>query len=587
MTTNTTSIQEPEDLKAIAQALRIVKNDNFPIEIRRILGSLLKSINDLNTSLEDLKKESSVGAVLKSFTTQSLTIEDKQADIIEQVKNYLSQTLAEKYFKEKTEDDRKDIEAAIENYITNNNLTIEGMSIGETVKQVIKSVLGWDILDDIMTGRDKVFGDFEEIQIDDFKDVNILVGGKLVNSGLEFKSPQHLRQFVNKLILEAGKSQAAVPNVTEKSPFVRVRIGDSTRVSIMGGGIARRGPGIANGEVLQVCIRKQKSDPITIEKLMKWGSIDEYGCMLLKYALSHGVSVCAFGGTGSGKTASLRAFFEYLPDDLRVITMAETDEMNLRKVDMEPYIVLERDAKGNPTKYKLDSNGNKMANPNYKKAINSVLMWEMPDLTREIMPGKAGFVGGVNASLTFTPEMIILQESKGGEIKDVVEEAISGHQVCTTIHVNNSAAVPMRILLMFQQSGTNISDDLVLKQVPEAFPWLVFFKRLKDGSRKIFEISELMGFDSVTKEAKIRPLLIYNIISQTKEKDKATGRDKYHIVGEHKAVFNPIDNSKGYRIMRENGLTDEETELLRKAYEQRKPSSDILAEYSEKYGVTK
>lgn len=580
------TISDDRTLKTIATAMEIVKSENFPIELRQIIRGLLKAINDLNSSMEDIKKEQSVGAVMKSFTTQSLTINDTGADIIEQTKKYLTENYSEKYFNEKTEDDRKDIEHAIENFITKNNLLIEGLNLKDTVNQVIRSVLGWDILDDIITGKDKVFGDFEEIQIDDFKDINILIGGKLVNSGLEFKSPQHLRQFVNKLIHEASKSQAAVPNVTEKSPFVRVRIGDSTRVSIMGGGIARRGPGIANGEVLQVCIRKQKSDPITIEKLMQWGSIDEYGCMLLKYGLSHGVSVCAFGGTGSGKTASLRAFFEYLPDDLRVITMAETDEMNLRKVDMEPYVILERDKDGNPTKYKLDKNGNKMANPNYKKAINSVLMWEMPDLTREIMPGKAGFVGGVNASLTFTPEMIILQESKGGEIKDVVEEAISGHQVCTTIHVNNSAAVPMRILLMFQQSGTNISDDLVLKQVPEAFPWLVFFKRLKDGSRKIFEISELMGFDSVTKEAKIRPLLLYNIISQTKTIDEVTGKDKYNIVGEHVAVFDPVKNSKGFRIMRENGLTDEEVDNLSKEYERRKPSNEALALYREQYGVT-
>lgn len=582
------SIQDTGSLKAISKAMSIMKDDRFPREHRELIRDLLKLINDLNTSLEDLKKEHSVEAVMKNFSTQSLAIIDKQTDIVEEVQTYLSKDFSDKYFNEKSEEDRKDLENAINNYIVKNNKVIEGLTIDETVQRVTKAILGWDILDDVITGKDKNFADFEEIQIDDYRDVNILVGGKLVNTNIEFKSPQHLRQFVNKLIHEAGKGQAAVPNVTSKSPFVRVRIGDSTRVSIMGGGIARRGPGVAEGEVLQVCIRKQKSDPITIEKLMKWGSIDEYGCLLLRYGLSHGISVCAFGGTGSGKTASLRAFFEYLPDDLRVITMAETDEMNLRKVDMEPYIPIEWDDKGKPTKYKIDpATGNRARNPHYKKAINSVLMWEMPDLTREIMPGKPGFIGGVNASLTFTPEMIILQEAKGGEIKDVVEEAISGHQVCTTIHVNNSSAVPMRILLMFQQSGTNISDDLVLKQIPEAFPWLVFFKRLKDGSRKIFEISELMGFNSITKEAVIRPLLLYNIKSQTKVKNKVTGRDEYTIIGEHVAAFDPINNSKGYRIMRENGLTDEETEILSREYEKRKPSSDQLAQYCRQYGIEK
>lgn len=569
---NAEEIPKNEDVvETLSIVSKIIQNPDVSITVRRLFMSLLQIINEQAHTIKQLKNFNSIDAIQGVFSRRNERIKDRQIDIISRVQGYLTKEHNELFYFQSTDDSKDQLRSIIFNYVRKNKLQFEGKTIDATAEAICKSILGWDVLDDIMNDTT---GKIEEIQIDDFKDVNILVKGEIVSAGVEFSSPEHLRLFVDKLVLEAGKSQTAVANVNEKNPFIRVRVGDSTRVSIMGGGVARRGPNTFKGEVLHVCIRKQKSDPITVEKLINWGSINDYGCMLLQYGLSHGVSVCAFGGTGSGKTASLRAFFEYLPNNLRVITMAETDEMNLRKLDTEEFL---RDSKG---EFELDDDGNKIRNPNFMKSINSVLMWEMPDLEREIMPGKKGFVGGVNASLTFTPDMIILQESKGGEIKDVIEEAISGHQVCTTIHVNDSKAVPLRILLMFQQSGTNLSDNLVLKQVPEAFPWVVQFKRLRDGSRKIFEISELRGFNITTGDTIIRPLLKYEILSTVR--DEVTG--KYTITGEHKAVFDPT-KGKGFEIMKENGLTDAEIAQLKAKYEQIKPNSTEFSNFKARYQV--
>lgn len=169
------SIQDTGSLKAISKAMSIMKDDRFPREHRELIRDLLKLINDLNTSLEDLKKEHSVEAVMKNFSTQSLAIIDKQTDIVEEVQTYLSKDFSDKYFNEKSEEDRKDLENAINNYIVKNNKVIEGLTIDETVQRVTKAILGWDILDDVITGKDKNFADFEEIQIDDYRDVNIRI----------------------------------------------------------------------------------------------------------------------------------------------------------------------------------------------------------------------------------------------------------------------------------------------------------------------------------------------------------------------------------------------------------------------------
>lgn len=569
-----------DEAAAIEQAVALIESGGCHPGLKNILFtlvSIIKSLTEANTQLRNR-----FNSVLNdSFTGKSTDIHDFKTTIINEVKDYLSKEHKNIYYSSSTAD-AEQLTSVIRNYLIkkaeSHDILFDNMTLEQTITSVIIAIQGWDILDEFMNDTT---GQVEEIQINEFNDISLISGGKLLRTDKDFKSPQALRLFVDRILLEAGKMQIGVPSLTEKNPFLRVRLGSSTRISIMGGGIARRAPGVADGEVIHVCIRKQKGTPITEDDLLKWGSLDEYGAFLIRKGIEHGISMLAFGGTGTGKTASFRALLDkYLPTDIRVITMAETDEMNLRKLDMNEFMLNE---KGEP---KEDEDGNLIKNPNYKRAVNSVLMWEFPDLTKEIMPGKAGFVGGVNASLTFTPDMIILQESKGGEIKDVIEEAVTGHQVATTIHVTQSKDVPLRILLMYQQAKVNLSEHLILKQVPTAFPWLIAFRRFRDGSRKVVEVSELLGFNLENLEAKIKPLYMYEIKSQ-KATPKEDGTLKYTMTGRHVPIFNPlIGSGRTLQIMRDNGLTDDEMKEMTSEYSKRMLPNDDLEKFVQMYGLS-
>lgn len=552
---------DAETIRNINTAVALAEQNNTPEQLKKLLKGLLLVIGSLSETVQSLQKKTDIS---DSFVKTSTEVSSTATNMILEVQDYLNTNYRDIFIKKRTLEEETQLKEAIRNYVLEHNLFFPNLTSSETAESIIKSVLGWDVIDELM---DETNDDVEEISIDDFNDITVISGGKRHKINTSFHSPEHLKMFTERLIVQASKDQKASAGLSDKRPFIRVRLGNSTRVSIMGGGIARRNPGVFAGDTIHLCIRKQKSKPLTVEKLISFGSINAYGALLMRLAISHGVSVCAFGETNSGKTASLRAFFEYIPDNLKVITMAETDEMNLRKLDMREFI---EDPK-NP--------GVEIRNPRYKKSINSVLMWEFANMTQEIMPGKAGFIGGVNASLTFSPDFIILQESKGGEIKDVIEEAISGHQVATTIHVNDSKNVPMRILLMYQQSESNISSELILQQVPAAFPLIVKFKRYRDGSRKMAEISELTGFraNGVVMEAIVKPLLIYEV-----NKTVEVG-GKLKVEGQFHAVFNPAEG-RVFKIMKENGLTEaEETELIN-SYNSIKPSSAELAKYQQMYG---
>ncbi len=452
--------------------------------------------------------------------------------------------------------------------------------------KIVDNLSGYGPISKYMAfGRD----DIEEIQINDFNNIVVIKNGKAISVEEQFKSPSDLNLFVSKLVNRASKQQKGVKNISEADPYTRIRIGESTRVSIMGGGIVGRPITLQRTlpederkvPPINICIRKQKNDPITTDQMLKWGSTDSYTLALLKAAIGHGVSVMGFGQTGSGKTAMFRAItVDCVPEDLRIVTVAETDEMQLRVLDTEEFLYEDVKTKDENGKFtttkviKVDENGKPVPNPNYLKPKINALMWEIPNKEIKIL-GATGFTGAVNATLTFTPEMIIFQETKGGEIKDLVEEAVSGHQVMTTIHVNDAKYVPLRILLMYQQSGTKISDDKILQQVPAAFPLLVEFKRYKDGSRKVASVNELVGFDMTSQQAVLRPLSKFIV-----ERNYIDSNGKRVVEGSFKAICDPLDEREGtlLGIMKDNFLTDDEIAELKSLYEAAK-DNELLEIY--------
>lgn len=534
----------------------IVENDQTPPVLRELLKTTLMIIQGFQAENEVYKEKISLGGKVKEIYRGRAQVEDNALVALTlQVQDYLSTEMATQYNNaDKNLDDGESINKAIRNYVKSKSIKIETvdsetnkvryMTEDELIEYLMIEIRGYSVLQEAFVGSESE--KIEEIQVNDYNDIRFIVEGKEQRTNLSFRSPEHLRLFADKLTRVASLTGEA-KTLSKENAFVRLRVGDTTRVSMMGEPFARRGSGIVQGEVIQMAIRKQRGKPFDRDFLLSKGSIDPYGDNLIATLVSTGVSINAYGGTGTGKTAMLRRYLSEIPDHRKTITLAEIDEMNLRQVDMRKYIV--------------NSEGVEIPNPDLHKAINSALMWECPDLEKVIHGKLKGFAGLVNACLTFTPETIVLQESKSGEIKDVIEAAISGHQVFTTIHANSPEAFFLRILLMYQQAAANISDSLILQQIPLAFPVIMCFKRYPDGSRKIAEVTELLGYDTVRNKPITNTLLKY--VHEGTYFDPNLGPNgKLVMRGRHYAGKKFL-SQKTIDIMRDGGLQDDVFQALK------------------------
>ncbi len=494
---------------------------------------------------------------------------EKKNGYILEIQRYLTSTeeLRKMYTEATDKSSEQALEQKVREYIIDHGSMLDGKDIEESIDILTKAVLGFGILDEEINPANE---QIEEIQIYDYNDIHVIgvdpVSGKAgqrIRLKKSFTGPRDLEGFVNRLIAIARKYQPSAQNVTQAHPVERIRIG-TTRITIVGGELAKRAPVLtdaitnpveANTPLYTLTIRKQKAKPFTMQNLLDWGSIDEYGCLLLKYFYKYGVSMLNFGGTNTGKTATSRAFMEFVPKDLHLISIAETDEMNLNVLDTREYL----DEPGPDGDFK---------NPNYLKGYAPVSTFEVPDLNRTIIGDLKGFRAMINVCLTFTPDIIVLQECKGAEIVDILNAAVAGCQVVTTTHVKDSGDVLKRIKAMYNQESETDAETIYSATV-SAFPVIIHFELFKDGSRKVSEISELVGY---TKDGRalVRPLYKFEIESNTLEYDPISKSHKLKMQGRHKSVCSPL-SPRLLSIMRKNGLLDEEVEILRKAYKGNDP----------------
>lgn len=486
--------------------------DKINPTVRDVLYQNLQVMSALYEEVAKYKDLSTVGAVRKLYSSTDAKDRDEVIEVLERVQDYLTEKESTAMQLMDTESDKKKhIEDMIENYIIVNNISVSAFKDQkELIAYIQKEITGLSVLEEAFNGDGA--DSIEEIQVNDYNDIRYVVKGREERTSLTFRNVDHVKLLVDRLSRQAAINGTS-EHLSEDTPFIRLRRGIA-RISIMASPIAIS----ENGKTIHIAIRKQRSKPFTREFLINGNSINEYGDLLLETLTMYGVSMAGYGGTGTGKTAMLRRYLSRIQDNKRVITIAENDEMGLRRIDHREFLTHDDD----PT----IPIGIKKKNPNYLRAENSVLMWECTNSNIRIVNNLKGFDGMLNASLTFTPTVIVLQESKGGEIKAVIEEAISGHQVFTTVHANSPEAFFLRILLMYQQAGTNISDTLILKQIPIAFPVIVKFERFPDGTRKISEISELIGFEASTQDPKFKTLLKFQVEDTVEDPTKKPPNNK-------------------------------------------------------------
>lgn len=328
----------------------------------------------------------------------------------------------------------------------------------EIVRKIYSSIRGFGLLDSIIQDED-----ITEVMINGHQNIFIEKKGKLMKLKEEFESQRRLEDVIQRIVGLAGRE------VNQANPIVDTRLPDGSRVNVVLPPIALCGPVIT--------IRKFSKEPMTVEKLIKYGSITQEIADKLQLLVKAKYNIFICGGTGSGKTTFLNALSNYIPKDERVITIEDSAELQIVGVD------------------NLVSLETRNANSAGAGAIT------IRDL--------------IKSSLRMRPERIVVGEVRGAEALDMLQAMNTGHDgSLSTGHANSTADMLSRLETMVLTGADGLPLEAVRQQIASAIDIIVHLSRLRDHSRKTMEITEVLGY----KDGKI----ILNPIYKFEEDENST-----------------------------------------------------------------
>ncbi|HHS93767.1 MAG TPA: CpaF family protein [Rhodobacterales bacterium] len=267
--------------------------------------------------------------------------------------------------------------------------------------------------------------------------------GKLQLTDVQFKDERHLLRIIDKIVSAVGR------RVDESNPYVDARLSDGSRFNAMVPPIA------VDGSL--VSIRKFKKDKLGIEDLVRFGAFSEEMAAYLQAAVATRLNIIVSGGTGSGKTTTLNALSGFIDDSERILTIEDTAELQLQQTHVG----------------RMES---RPANVEGKGAVTQ------RDCLRN--------------ALRMRPDRIIVGETRGEEVIDMLQAMNTGHDgSMTTIHANNARDAVSRLENMVSMAGIEMPLKAMRAQIASAVNLLVQASRLQDGSRRMTSITEITGME--------------------------------------------------------------------------------------------
>ena len=326
------------------------------------------------------------------------------------------------------------------------------------VDEVYSSIRGLGILDLILHDDD-----ITEVMINGKDDIFVEKKGRLQKLDARFDSDKRLEDIIQRIVGSAGRE------VSTSSPIVDTRLADGSRVNVVLPPVALCGP--------TVTIRKFSKSPMTIEKLIEYGSITKEIAHKLELLVRAKYNIFISGGTGSGKTTFLNALSNYIPKDERVITIEDSAELQI--VGVANLVRLET----------RNANSSGVGEINIRDLIKS--------------------------SLRMRPERIVVGEVGGGEALDMLQAMNTGHDgSLSTGHANSTADMLSRLETMVLQGAAGLPLEAIRQQIASAVDIIIHLSRMRDHSRKTMEITEVVGYE----DGKI----ILNPLYRFEEDEKST-----------------------------------------------------------------
>lgn len=363
----------------------------------------------------DFEQEQQLIADIKQYITDNLPLSKLgDEELYEQIENAVSQKLGNVY-------------CSIDQRIS-------------ITEQVYSSIRGFGLLDAII--KDDTI---TEVMINGPDNIFIEQSGRLFKLDKKFESQRRLEDVIQRIVGLAGRE------VNQANPICDTRLPDGSRVNVVLPPIALCGPTLT--------IRKFSKTPMTIEKLIQYGSITQEIADKLELLVKAKYNIFISGGTGSGKTTFLNALSNYIPHDERVITIEDSAELQITQVD------------------NLVSLETRNANASGAGQIT------IRDL--------------IKSSLRMRPERIIVGECRGGEALDMLQAMNTGHDgSLSTGHANSTEDMLSRLETMVLQGAAGLPLEAIRQQIASAVDIIIHLSRLRDKSRKTMEITEVVGYEN-------------------------------------------------------------------------------------------
>jgi pilus assembly protein CpaF len=366
------------------------------------------------------------------------TSNDTYQDLKTRVQTKLLSTVDANVDVTKVAEVRKTIQELFEQILNEENIVLGRNERSRMFEQIAAEILGFGPLQPLLDDDT-----ITEVMVNGAKNIYIERRGKISRVPMTFENNDHVMRIIERIVAPLGR------RIDESSPYVDARLPDGSRVNAIIPPLSLVGPVLT--------IRKFAKNPITVDQLIQFGSVTPEAMQLLDACVKARLNIVISGGTGSGKTTFLNVLSGFIPNDERIVTIENAAELQLRQ---EHVVTLE-------------------SRPPNIEGRGEVTI-------RQLV---------INA-LRMRPDRIIVGEVRDEAALDLLQAMNTGHDgSMTTLHSNSPRDTLARLETMTMMAGMELPVRAIREQVSSAIDLVIHQERMRDGSRKIVNITEVSGME--------------------------------------------------------------------------------------------
>jgi pilus assembly protein CpaF len=333
---------------------------------------------------------------------------------------------------------RKQVEEQLHKALSQERLAIGAAERAALVQSVFDDVLGYGPIDQLLRNPG-----INEVMVNGPDQVFIEREGKIILTEAKFVDENHLRRIIDKIVSQVGR------RVDEATPMVDARLPDGSRVNVVVHPLAIGGPFLT--------IRRFATDPYTVSDLVEMNTLSAQVAHFIEACVRGRLNVVVSGGTGTGKTTLLNVLSSFIPLDERIVTIEDSKELQLQ----QPHVL--------------------------------TLEARPPNIEGK---GEVRIRDLVRNSLRMRPDRIVVGEVRGAEALDMLQAMNTGHDgSLTTVHSNSPRDTLSRVETMSLMAGMDLPVRVIREQMASALDLIVHLARLRDGTRRVSHITEVMGME--------------------------------------------------------------------------------------------